>query len=186
MPSASADVAIPGPYDDLSHILCGMERPRAVRMNLHGKAAMVLFPVASILSAALLARVLPSPKDLLPVAVALVAALALVVWRFYARDKQLLSEGGVAMGRVTERVQGGRGFDIVTYAVEVPYSQIVSKTANSFGRNLSVGMWVPIFYDRINFKSQVALCASFYDVVPPAVVATGSPRIKPSLPSPLR
>jgi hypothetical protein len=80
------------------------------------------------------------------------------------KQKQLLADGEMAMALVTKRWLARNGPNI-RYEFTTPLGEHFSRGAPDGPRQLSVGMNVPIFYDPQNPKKQLALCASFYEVV---------------------
>jgi hypothetical protein len=80
------------------------------------------------------------------------------------KHRRLVSEGDLAVGRVTEAYHDGS----MRYAFETPSGERFSKLGQTFrGTGFSRGMKVPIFYDPQKPKSQVALAAAFYEVALP-------------------
>ena len=166
---------ISGPYDDTSQILSELTRPRPVRMSFRGKLIVFFIPAVLVMLVAVIAineRSHPTPglragffMSLLQVACILSTVLGLIQSRIYVRQKRLVSEGELGIGRVTEVLQARFGGPYVTYEIETPSGERLSKIASNNKANLSPGMTVPVFYDRENPKKQVVLCAAFYEVV---------------------
>ena len=86
--------------------------------------------------------------------------------RMIGRQKVLLAEGEMATAHVTKRWMARNGPNI-RYEFTTPLGEHFSRGAADGSRQLSVGMSVPIFYDPQKPKRQLALCASFYEVVLP-------------------
>jgi hypothetical protein len=163
----------------MSRILAELPRPRPVRMSLRGKM------IATVVSAALLAAVGvyasagiltqraaggqhtgPSQFPTYALSIAFIALFAIVMLNLTGRQKLLLAEGEMATAQVTERWMARNGPNI-RYEFTTPLGEHFKRGAADSSRQLSVGMNVPIFYDPRNPKRQVALCASFYEVVLP-------------------
>lgn len=88
-----------------------------------------------------------------------IAVMANVV----GKQKQLVADGEMSMARVTDRVLARNGPNI-RYEFMTPLGEYFSGSAQDGTRKLSVGMNVPVFYDALNPRRQLALCASFYEV----------------------
>jgi hypothetical protein len=169
---------VPGPYNEISRLLADLPRPRLVRMSRRGKI------IATVVSAALLAslgiyaaglsatsRVAggnagPPQFSVYPLSIAFVVVVAFVMLNALARQKRLLAEGEMATAQVTKRWIARNGPNI-RYEFNTPLGEHFSRGAADGSRQLSVGMNVPIFYDPQKPKKQLALCASFYEVVLP-------------------
>ncbi len=166
-----------GPFDEIGRALAGAPRPRSVRLSRQGKTA------ASILTIALLGalagylvtlgitrRTLPGqpaqpvhfPVNAIPIGS--VAVIAAVLLNVMARQKQLLAEGEVAIALVTKQWRTHRG-SAIGYEFTTPLGEHLSHGASDGSRRLVTGMTVPVFYDLQKPKRQLALCASFYEVV---------------------
>jgi hypothetical protein len=98
--------------------------------------------------------------------IAFVVVVALVMLNALARQKRLLAEGEMATVQVTKRWMARNGPNI-RYEFTTSLGEHFSRGAADSSRQLSVGMNVPIFYDPQRPKRQLALCASFYEVVMP-------------------
>ena len=167
-----------GPYDEMSRALAELPRPRVVRMGRRGKT------IATMVSAALLASLGiyaagisvqrsgagqyagPPQFWLYALSIAFVVVVALVMLNALARQKRLLAEGEMATAKVTKRWMARNGPNI-RYEFTTPLGEHFDRGAADSSRQLSVGMNVPIFYDPQIPKKQIALCASFYEVVLP-------------------
>jgi hypothetical protein len=84
------------------------------------------------------------------------------------KQKRLLADGEMSMARVADRVLARNGPNI-RYDFATPLGEHFSGSAQDGSRKLSVGMTIPVFYDVKNPKKQLALCASFYEVVLPGI-----------------
>jgi hypothetical protein len=97
---------------------------------------------------------------------AIIAVFVFVMLNMIARQKRLLAEGEFAVGLVTKQWAARNGPSI-RYEFSTPVGEHFSGISADGSRKLSVGMNVPIFYDPQNPKKQLALCASFHEVVLP-------------------
>lgn len=176
--SGAPGEGVSGSYDEMSRALAALPRPRPVRMSRRGKI------IATVVSAALMAslgiyaaglagtsRVAggnagPPQFSVYPLSIAFVLVVALVMLNALARQKRLLAEGEIATAQVTKRWMGRNGPNI-RYEFTTPIGEHFTRGAADGSRQLSVGMNVPIFYDPQSPKKQLALCASFYEVVLP-------------------
>jgi len=98
--------------------------------------------------------------------IVLVFVMAPLMLRALTRQKFLLAEGEMATAHVIKRWMARNGPNI-RYEFTTPLGEHFSRGAADGSRQLSVGMNVPIFYDPQRPKRQLALCASFYEVVLP-------------------
>jgi len=170
--------AVPGPYDEISRVLAELPRPRPVRMSRRGKtiAAMVsaallaslgIFATSIAVTSAVAGRGTGPPQLLVFVPpIALILVIVPLMLRKIAQQKFLLSEGEIATGRVTNRWLARNG-PYIRYEFTTPLGENFSRSAADSTRQLSVGMNVPILYDPQRTKNQLALCASFFEVVLP-------------------
>jgi hypothetical protein len=173
----SGDVT--GPYDEMGRALAELPRPRPVRMSRRGKI------IATVVSAALLASLGiyaaagvavqratgaqsagPSQFPAYAVSTGFIVVYMVVMLKMVGKQKRLLSEGEMAMAQVTKRWVTRKGPRIL-YEFTAPSGEHFSRGAADSSLWLSVGMKVPIFYDPQRPKKQLALCASFYEVVLP-------------------
>jgi hypothetical protein len=108
----------------------------------------------------------PSRALVIALPLGLLTTMALVMQRVLARERELLGEGEVVMGRVTKQwtARNGNG---IQYEFTTPSGETISRMTTDFARQLMDGMSVPVFYDALDPKKQVALCAAFYEVVLP-------------------
>jgi hypothetical protein len=169
---------IPGPYDDLFPALAALPRPRPVRMSSRGKSTSALVAVVLTVSMTLFfagliaqtkaAGVNVGPAQYAKYALPIVFILGIVPFMLVTitRQKPLIAEGEIAMARVTERRLARHGRTI-RYQFTTPLGEHFSRKASDGSGQLSAGMNVPIFYDPQNPGKQLALCASFYEVVMP-------------------
>jgi hypothetical protein len=167
-----------GPYDEMIRILAEVPRPRHVRMSSRGKITAAVVSVALLASlgifvAGMAAQPAVARRDAAPpqfltfaVPIALVLVIAPLMLRAVTRQKFLLAEGEIATAQVTKRWLARNGPNI-RYEFTTPLGERFSRGAADGSRQLVVGMNVPVFYDLQNPKKQLALCASFYEVVLP-------------------
>jgi len=106
----------------------------------------------------------------------ILAAVYLLVSTFYgfANEKRLVVSGCVALARVTDqdsktyqtanRIRH-RSVSYVSYEFESAPGKIVRWSGQDPTNSLAEGMIVPVFYDPINPKKQIAACGSSYEVV---------------------
>lgn len=177
--SAQPNGSVAGPFDEINRALAMAPRPRNVRLSRSGKT------VAAILCAALFGglsayvtalistrRALgadpthPAQFPQVALGMSLMVVFAIVMLNVVARQKQLLTEGEMAVARVTKCWKGRYG-PAIQYEFTTPLGDRFSTGANDSTRQLSVGMQVPVFYDPQKPKKQVALCAAFYELVLP-------------------
>jgi hypothetical protein len=169
---------LPGPYDDLIPALAAVPRPRAVRMGRRGKSTSVLVAVILAVSMTLFVAGLTAQtkasganagsSQMVKFALPIVFILVFVPFQLLTitRQKGLIAEGEIATGRVIERRLARHG-PTIRYEFTTPLGEHFSRSASDGTGQLSPGMSVPIFYDPQKPKKQLALCASFYEVVMP-------------------
>ena len=160
-------------------LLLELPRPRPVRMTRRGKMSVsVIVGAVLVFAFVLVAMALLQPpaarRNGAPASRALVIALplglltamALVMQRALGRERELLGEGEVVMGRVTKQwtARNGRG---IRYEFTTASGETISRMTTDFAQQLMEGMALPVFYDALDPKKQVALCAAFYEVVLP-------------------
>ena len=168
-----------GPYDEMSRVLATLPRPRPVRMSRRGKimAAVVLIALLSSLgiyaaTGAVAQRAEggqyagPSQVPAYAVSILFIAAFGILMLNVVGRQKRLLAEGEIATAHVTKQWTARNGPNIF-YEFTTPLGEHFSRGAADSSRRLSVGMNVPVFYDPQKPKRQLALCASFYELVLP-------------------
>ncbi len=161
-----------GPYNETCQTLAEVPPPRPVRMSFRGKGTAIIIPAVLLLLFALTSRDYFHPTaawqketfvSFFRLASVVAVALGLVQWRIYVRHKHLVSAGEVAIGRITENLGSARNGQWVRYEFSTGYGGRFSRLKISW-RNLTVGMRVPIFYDRKNPKRQIVLFAAYYEV----------------------
>ena len=175
--SGTQDGGSTGPYDEIGRILAELPRPRPVRISRRGKMTAGIATVALLASLGIfaagmaaqprMARQTAPPQFLtFAVPIVLVLVIAPLMLRALGQQKFLLAEGEMATGHVTKRWLARNG-PTIRYEFNTPLGEHFSRSAADGSRQLSVGMNVPIFYDPQKPKRQLALCASFYEVVLP-------------------
>jgi hypothetical protein len=160
-------------------VLAELPRPRQVRMSRQGKMNVTMIWVALLLFAcALIAMAVmqpaATPGNITPprrplvyvLPLGLVAAIMFVMQRALDRQRQLLADGELVMARVTKQwiARNGNG---IRYEFTTLAGETLSRMTTDNARQLLVGMTVPVFYDALKPKKQVALCAAFYEIVLP-------------------
>jgi len=159
--------------------LISLPPPRPVQLSRRGKRLLMLllafalgmegFLVWSFYGIWQRAAIVPSsrgPEILMVSLMILVACLPLFVRRGMVRDKNLMENGAVAMGRVTEQ-KNVKNASLITYEFTDTESRSISGSGNDLTRSFFPEMTVPVFYDPQNSKRNVAACASFFEVANP-------------------
>ena len=168
---------VAGPFDEMGRILGEVPRPRPVRISRRGKMTAGAVSVALLASLGIFAAGLAAtsaagrnerPPQFLTFALPIVLVFVIVplMLRTLGQQKSLLAEGEMAMARVTKRWVARNGPN-VEYEFTTLLSEHFSRSAADGSGRLSIGMSVPIFYDPQKPKKQLALCASFYEVILP-------------------
>jgi len=96
--------------------------------------------------------------------VVVLAVLPLSAWRSMARERELLENGELTLGRVTKRWDTRDGATIY-YEFQDASGQTHKHSGMDYSRRIEIGMGVPVFYDRDNPKRQIAACAALHEVV---------------------
>ena len=170
---------IAGPYDEMSRVLAELPRPRPVRMSRRGKiigmvvliallASMGIYAAAGMLAQRAVDGQIAGPSQfpVYALSIAFMVVFVIVMLNMIGKQKRLLSEGEMATARVTRRSVARNGPNIC-YEFSTTNGERFSHSVPDASRQLSVGMSVPVFYDPLRPKKQLALCASFYEVVLP-------------------
>lgn len=105
----------------------------------------------------------------------LVACLPFFVRRGMVRDKDLMENGAVAVGRVTEQ-KNMKNASLITYEFRDSSRRAVSGSGNDLTRSFFPEMTVPVFYDPGNSKRSVAACASFFEITEPGLGSQNGPQ----------
>jgi hypothetical protein len=178
--SDAGGAAAPNPAaTEQYRLLLEVPRPRPVRMTRRGKTSVLVIATAFLVFALALvtmialqpagARRNSSPPPLTLVVgfpLGLLALMGLVMQRALAREKELLGNGEVAMGRVTKQWAARNGSGI-QYEFTTPSGETISRMTTDSSRQLSHGMSLLVFYNPLEPKKQVALCSALYEVVLP-------------------
>jgi hypothetical protein len=176
--SGQPDENVSGPYDEMSRVLAGLPRPRPVRITRRGKMNATVITTALVVSMAVFVaglvttsraagqKAIPPGFFSYALPIILVVVVILVLMRTIQQQKVLLAEGEMATARVTKRWIARNGPNI-RYEFTTPLGEHFSRSTADASRTLSVGMNVPVFYDSQRPKRQLALCASFYEVILP-------------------
>jgi len=169
---SAASTHIAGPYDDSIRILSELPQPRSVRLSFRGKSMLLAIPAGPLAVAALAATKehyhptgFPIRAGLETLTVVMIV-LGVVMLLIYLRQKRLVSQGELAIGRVTGPAVSSRIGTYLRYEFETHQGERLSDIAWYGFPILSAGMRLPVFYDRDNPDKKVALCGSFYKIVP--------------------
>ena len=165
---------IAGPYDEKFRVLSELPRPRPLRMSYKAKFLSLVAFLPPLVLVALFAnngRHDPTQRisieGLLIVFVVLEIVLGGSIWfRPFLKHKPLILQGDMAVGCITKILQT-RGYPYARYEFETSRRERLTGMGMVCRIDLSPGMKVPVFYDQEYPERQVALCASFYDVVLP-------------------
>jgi hypothetical protein len=148
-------------------------------MGRQGKMSIAIFAVALSLSLGMFLwfgrrvedvprpahrQVAPAREFVLPAGMVVVGLIFL--WRIGGQERRLLINGELGQARVVKRWAGRNG-PYVRYEFATPTGERISRNAADKSRQLSVGMAVPVFYDSLAPKRQVALCSSIYKFILP-------------------
>ncbi len=98
-----------------------------------------------------------------------IASLPFFMRRGMVRDKNLMENGAVAMGRVIEQ-RNLKNASAITYEFKDASGRKVSGSGNDLTRTFLPEMTVPIFYDAQEPKRNVAACATFFEITNPGEV----------------
>jgi hypothetical protein len=172
-------MVIPGPYDEIGRRIAEIPRPRPVRMSARGRMMATIVSVALLSSfAAYAAADLvmrknaripyagPSQFPIFVLSIVFIMIATIVMANVIGRQKQLLADGEMCVARVVDRVLARNGPNI-RYDFTTALGEHVSGSSQDGSRKLSIGMCVPVFYDAQDPGKQLALCASFYEVILP-------------------
>jgi hypothetical protein len=170
---------ISGPYDEIGRQIAELPRPRPVRMSARGRMMAAVVSVALLTSFgayaaadAVMRRSVripyagPSQFPIFVLSIIFITIATIVMANVIGGQKRLLADGEMCMARVVDRVLARNGPNI-RYEFTTPLGEHVSGSSQDGSRKLSVGMCVPVFYDAQDPGKQLALCASFYEVILP-------------------
>lgn len=96
----------------------------------------------------------------------LVAALPFFVRRGIVRDKELMENGTLAMGRIITQ-KNVKSDSRITYEFRDASGRTLTGSGNDLSRSFYPEMTVPVFYDAENSKRNLAACASFFEIAAP-------------------
>ncbi len=179
-PDGRLDEGVAGPYDEMIPALNDVPRPRRVRMSRKGKStavlvSVILFVSMSIFVAGISAKSAAAvqngaaPQTLIyALPILFILVFVPLMLGTIARQKTLLVNGEIGLGKVTGRRLARHG-PVIRYEFTTSIGEHFSRKGSDGTGQLSVGMRVPIFYDERNSKKQLALCASFYEVILPGM-----------------
>ena len=140
---------VAGPYDDTSRILSELLPPRPMRLSFRGKYMLVVIPAASLGVVALIATEEHFHPTGLPLMAAIEAisivsiAAGIVMSLTYFRQKRLVSQGQVSIGRVTGPASSSRIGTYLRYEFETNRGEWFSDIAWYGFPILSAGMRLP-------------------------------------------
>jgi hypothetical protein len=89
----------------------------------------------------------------------------LLQWRRMARERDLLENGQIALGRVVQK-WASRNNSTITYEFQDAAGRNHRAADTDYTRRLEPGMTVPVFYNPDRPQRRVAACATFHEVVP--------------------
>jgi hypothetical protein len=170
---------IPGPYDEIGRRIAELPRPRPVQMSARGRMMAAIVSVALLTSfgAYAAADVVirrnaripysgPSQFPIFILTIVFIMVTTIVMANIIGKQKRLLADGEMCMARVVDKVLARNGPNI-RYDFTTPLGEHLSGSSQDGSRKLSIGMCVPVFYDAQDPQKQLALCASFYEVILP-------------------
>lgn len=159
--------------------LVSLAPPRPVQLSRRGKRLLTLLLAFALGMEAFLlwsfygvwerSAMVPNSRGLeilLLCFMVLVAALPFFVRRGIMRDKELMENGVLAMGRVTTQ-KNVKNASLITYEFSDASGKTLTGSGNDLSRSFYPQMTVPIFYDAGNPKRHLAACASFFEIVAP-------------------
>jgi len=90
---------------------------------------------------------------------------ALIIYLCFRRDRRLVRDGQIAIGKVTAVRIGRRGIHLVNYEFLDRSGRMVTMSCPDNTRKFSEGMAMPVFFNPEKPESdQVALCQSTHEV----------------------
>jgi hypothetical protein len=87
-------------------------------------------------------------------------------WRAMARERDLLENGEVAVGKIVQ-IWGSRSASAIKYEFQDNSGETHRQTGTDYTQKLQEGMSVPVFYDRENASRQVPACGTYHEVILP-------------------
>lgn len=159
--------------------LISLPPPRPVQLGRRGKRLLTLLLAFAIGMEAFLlwsfygawqrSAMVPNSRGLeilLICFMVLVAALPFFVRRGILRDKALMENGALAMGRITTQ-KNVKNASLITYEFRDASGGSLTGSGNDLSRSFYPEMTVPVFYDAENPKRNLAACASFFEIAAP-------------------
>ena len=157
--------------------LISVPRPRQVRMAKRGRTNIAVGMIAVAGFAGILCAHLYSlwartqsfapfsPGDWVTAGLAaLILLIPYGMWRAQVRERDLLQNGEIAMGRVTRQWLNKN-----TSSIAYEFTDFMGNKHGGFGydytKKLYQGMAVPVLYDSNNPKRQIAYCSTFHEIV---------------------
>lgn len=164
----------PSPRDQA---LLRTSRPREVQMSARGKKSLgIIVALVGVFEAVLIWQLHRlwamshsfagyERKDWALVGlVVLLVLLPLSTWRTMARERDLLEDGELTMGRVLKKWNTRDGATVF-YEFQDASGQAHKHSGMDYSRTLEIGMPLAVFYDRDNPRRQVAACSALHEVV---------------------
>jgi hypothetical protein len=152
-------------------------RPREVQMSARGKKSLgIIATLVCVFEAVLIWQLYRmwamsrsfegyQRKDWALVGlVILLVLLPLSTWRTMARERELLENGELTMGRVLKKWNTRDGATVF-YEFQDAAGQTHKHSGTDYSRTLEIGMPLAVFYDHENPKKQVAACSALHEVV---------------------
>jgi hypothetical protein len=87
-------------------------------------------------------------------------------WRTMARERDLLENGEVVLGKIVQR-WSNRSASAIKYEFQDSAGETHRQTGTDYTQKLQEGMSVPVFYDRENPARQVPACGTYHEVILP-------------------
>jgi hypothetical protein len=185
-PEPSPDLSMES--EKVNSLLLQTHPPRPVRLSRRGRSdlslSFLLFVMLAFFCAATyhgrplrnaMRATLPRGIGYVTPSVFGFSAVLLVLATCYglAKEKRLVANGCVALARVSDqwtKVYGGNtrsyhSASYATYEFESAPGKIVRWSGQDPTNSLAEGMTVPVFYDPMNPKKQIAACGASYEVV---------------------
>jgi hypothetical protein len=176
--AAAQSAAVAGKSEQYDFLI-SLPPPRPVQLGRRGKRLLTLLLAFALGMEAFLlwsfygtwkrSAMVPNSRGveiLLICFIVLVAALPFFVRRGILRDRELMENGALAMGRVTTQ-KNVKNASLITYEFRDAGGRTVTGSGNDLSRSFYPQMTVPIFYDAENPKRNLAACASFFEIAAP-------------------
>ncbi len=176
---ATAQSAAAAEKSEQYEFLISLPPPRPVQLGHRGKRVLTLLLAFAVGMEAFLlwsfygvwdrSAMIPNSRGLeilLICFMVLVAALPFFVRRGIVRDRDLMENGALAMGRITTQ-KNVKNASLITYEFRDASDRILTGSGNDLSRSFYPEMTVPVFYDADNPKRNLAACASFFEIAAP-------------------